>query len=147
MTTVRRALMVLLAAALIVPAAASARKTRHFASFETPSHHIRCLSFSRKGHPHERGIRCDLGDATNAPPPKPKSCEFDFGFSFGIRALDHHGHRLCVSDAVDLTQNVLHYGGRWHRVGVTCRSRTTGLTCRNHAGHGFFVSRDSQRVF
>jgi Family of unknown function (DUF6636) len=32
----------------------------------------------------------------------------------------------------------------WH--GIRCASRTTGLTCRNRSGHGFFLSRQRQRV-
>ena len=31
--------------------------------------------------------------------------------------------------------------------GILCRSETTGLTCTNRAGHDFFLSRQSQRVF
>jgi hypothetical protein len=33
----------------------------------------------------------------------------------------------------------------WH--GIRCLSATTGLTCRNRSGHGFFLSRQRQRVF
>lgn len=33
----------------------------------------------------------------------------------------------------------------WH--GIRCSSASTGLTCRNRSGHGFFLSRERQRVF
>jgi hypothetical protein len=33
----------------------------------------------------------------------------------------------------------------WH--GIRCTSRRTGLTCKNQSGHGFVLSRQSQRVF
>jgi uncharacterized protein DUF6636 len=39
------------------------------------------------------------------------------------------------------------YGASWRRGAVTCASRVTGVTCRNRAGHGVFVSRASWRVW
>src|ERR1700674_4208929 len=39
------------------------------------------------------------------------------------------------------------YGRSWSWKGLRCASATTGLTCRNTSGHGFFLSRGSQRVF
>ena len=41
----------------------------------------------------------------------------------------------------------LAYGRTWSWHGFRCNSATTGLTCRNTSGHGFFLSRESQRVF
>jgi hypothetical protein len=40
----------------------------------------------------------------------------------------------------------LAHGRTWSRSGYTCRSRTSGLTCRRGA-HGFFLSRKRQRYF
>jgi hypothetical protein len=37
----------------------------------------------------------------------------------------------------------LPYGSSWHRGAFTCRSRTTGVTCRNGSGHGLFLSRQA----
>jgi hypothetical protein len=31
--------------------------------------------------------------------------------------------------------------------GIRCASATTGLTCRNTSGHGFFLSRERPRAF
>jgi hypothetical protein len=39
----------------------------------------------------------------------------------------------------------LPYGRTWHRGAFTCQSRTTGITCRNRAGHGLFLSRETWR--
>ena len=33
------------------------------------------------------------------------------------------------------------YGKTWGLAGFACTSHTTGLTCRNRRGHGFFISR------
>jgi hypothetical protein len=41
----------------------------------------------------------------------------------------------------------LRYGRSWNWHGFRCTSRKTGLTCKNLAGHGFFLSRASQRRF
>jgi hypothetical protein len=41
----------------------------------------------------------------------------------------------------------LPYGKTWRRGVFTCRSRTTGLTCTNHRGHGLFISRESWRAW
>jgi Family of unknown function (DUF6636) len=41
----------------------------------------------------------------------------------------------------------LAYGRRWRFEGFRCRSRRVGLTCSNRSGHGFFLCRQSQRIF
>ena|ERR1700736_2027405 len=41
----------------------------------------------------------------------------------------------------------LAYGRTWSWHGFSCKSERSGLTCRNRSGHGFFLSRASQRVF
>ena len=38
---------------------------------------------------------------------------------------------------------MLGYGATWGGGGLRCTSATTGLTCRNQDGHGFFVSREN----
>ena len=42
---------------------------------------------------------------------------------------------------------VLRYGRSWSWHGIRCSSQRAGLTCRNRSGHGFVLSRKSQRVF
>jgi hypothetical protein len=41
----------------------------------------------------------------------------------------------------------LAYGNAWKHGVFTCSSAVTGVTCRNRAGHGLFVSRQSWRAF
>jgi hypothetical protein len=58
--------------------------------------------------------------------------------------------RPTVHTAVgDIEQDVpaLAYRRSWQRAGLRCTSQPAGLTCRNAAGHGFFLSRQSQRRF
>lgn len=41
----------------------------------------------------------------------------------------------------------LPYGQMWKRGVFTCWSRVNGVTCKNPAGHGLFVSREAWRSF
>jgi hypothetical protein len=41
----------------------------------------------------------------------------------------------------------LAYGKTWRHGPFTCSSDVTGVTCRNRAGHGLFLSRQSWRAF
>ena len=49
--------------------------------------------------------------------------------------------------AYDAVARVLAYGKTWSGGGLRCASATTGLTCRNKSGHGFFLSRENWRQF
>lgn len=42
---------------------------------------------------------------------------------------------------------VAQYGDTGDFGGITCKSMTTGLTCRNADGHGFHLSRAKQSIF
>lgn len=111
--------------------------------FQLPSKRIGCVVFSGK----TPTLRCDINGATNRPPAKPRSCEFDFGFSFGLSPRGK-ARRLCVSDAgTDPEARILRYGQRYRRFGFTCTSRQSGLTCTNRDGRGFRLARASQRLF
>jgi hypothetical protein len=72
------------------------------------------------------------------------------GFELGIRAK---GRVLCTGGILynPTTQRpayaTLAYGRSWRRGAFTCASRVTGVTCRNAAGHGVFVSRRSWRTW
>ena len=138
----RRALV--LSAAAAVLAVASPAEAR-FNGFQTPSKNIGCAYLVIEDHPRE--LRCDMRSTTNDPPPKPRSCELEWGYSFGMTARGR-ARRLCVSDTpVDPGFAVLAYG-RTRRFGpFTCHSRRTHLRCTNRGGHGFVLSRDRQRLF
>jgi hypothetical protein len=58
--------------------------------------------------------------------------------------------RVTVVDEVktDRMAPILAYGHRWHLHSLSCTSRSKGLSCSDaQTGHGFFLSRDTQRVF
>jgi hypothetical protein len=72
------------------------------------------------------------------------------GFELGVRAK---GQVLCTGGILydPGTQRpayvTLAYGRVWRHGAFTCVSRATGLTCRNAARHGVFVSRESWRTW
>jgi hypothetical protein len=77
-------------------------------------------------------------------------------------SLDWHGFQLLATKAGSTvcsggilyspgTQHpryvTLAYGRTWQHGTFTCTSRVTGVTCRNGANHGLFVSRESWRTW
>jgi hypothetical protein len=124
-----------LIAALILAAPATAAT-----SFHSPSGNIRCVidrtSFTR----------CDITNRDWSPPPKPESCEFDWGNSLRL-GFRGRGRFLCVSDAVDSGRK-LDYGQTIRRGRFRCRSRMSGMRCVNvRNGHGFALSKQRVRRF
>lgn len=114
------------------------------ATFATPSLNIGCYSTTTD-------VRCDIRRSRATRPSRPRGCRFDWGTAYGLTRTGR-GRGLCVSDtALPNPSNpprILRYG-RSIRVnaGITCTSRRAGLTCRNRAGHGFFLSRERIRLF
>src|SRR5215213_3931675 len=91
-------------ATLLVAAPASADPVQ----WNSPSGNIRCGSFGRDL------LRCDITELGNPRPPRPKSCEFDYGNMFGIRGKGRRGFRMCVSDAIaGPDYPTLKYGTVW----------------------------------
>ncbi|HEX8083938.1 MAG TPA: DUF6636 domain-containing protein [Solirubrobacteraceae bacterium] len=134
-----RALTLALAALLVVPATAAAKDPEQWNS---PSGNIRCGSFSRQL------LRCDMTELGNPRAPRPESCEFDYGNTFGIRGNGRRGFRMCVSDAIaGPDYPTLKYGTVWRRNGFRCTIRRSGVRCTNRRGHGFSLRRGRQRVF
>jgi hypothetical protein len=124
----RLALAAAAAALLTLPVPASAA----FRQFITPSRNIACGGDARF-------LRCDILRHTWTAPPKPSSCEFDWGGAIGMTRRGRVKFQ-CVSDSM-FNDHVLRYGRTWRNGRFRCTSRVTGLTCRNAARHGFRVSR------
>jgi hypothetical protein len=130
----------LLGAALVclVPAASASASPLVF--FHLPSKNIGCVWDGKS-------LRCDVNQFTNPRPPRPKSCEQDWGNAFGLKPTGR-ATRLCAGDtAVDPRSPTLAYGRTWSRGGFSCKASLAGLRCHNLSGHGFFLSRSSQQLF
>lgn len=126
--------------------------TDAFGFFKTPSGKIVC-QWVAGGRP---SALVECGVATGLEPPLPKS-------GVACRHLDYVGNRVelavtgrvqpvpCAGDAgpfADPAHTVyLHYGKSWGAQGLTCKAATSGLTCRNRDGHGFFLALRSWRTF
>ena len=109
----------------------------------TPSGNIYC-----NGAVEQSDIRCNIVERNGPPPqPRPTSCGQTWGHVFTMSATGPA--RLECGPApsrVDFTA-IAPYGETGTFGDISCRSETTGLTCRNLSGHGFSLSRDSQRLY
>ena len=121
-------LITLALAALGAPAAASA------ASFRSPSGNIGCYILSD-------GVRCDIVRRDWEPPPKPASCELDYGHGLSVGRRGR-GRFVCAGDTALNNGRKLHYGASIARGRFRCTSLRSGMRCVNERnGHGFKLSR------
>jgi hypothetical protein len=114
----------------------------HLQSFRSPSGNIGCVMF-------EGGARCDIRKREWSPPSRPASCPEQVDFGQGL-SVDHTGEAsfVCAGDtALDPSATALEYGEASEMGGTQCISRSEGITCANHSGHGFFISVQSYRLF
>ena len=130
----------LVALAVVAGALSAAPGASAAVSFHSPSGNIRCVIAARIY------TRCDITQRDWRPPPKPRSCDFDWGNTLEVRKRGR-GRFGCVSDAVNAGR-VLRYGESIARGRFRCRSRRTGMRCVNtRNGHGFALSRERVRRF
>ena len=121
-------------AALAVPALAQA------GGFQSPSGNIGCYI-------DKSGARCDIKHRSWSPPPAPKWCKLDYGQG---AAVDKHGKAglVCAGDTALNNGPKLGYGHSITKGRFRCVSKTSGMRCVNRRdGHGFFISRQSYRLF
>ena len=96
---------------------------------------------------NDDAARCDIHLPTWEPPAKPASCKLTWGQGLRIPALGGAGF-VCAGDtALDPDNQPLLYGQSDVIGSLICSSAAAGITCRNHAGDGFFISRTSYRTF
>ena len=132
------------ASALVVawPAAGST-----IISFRTPTGNIGCVFSAGISGDEKPTVRCDIRSRLHPEPSPPKSCPLDYGDSIQVYRLGR-AILVCHGDtAIDPSSRVLQYGQTFRHDGLACTSRFYGLTCTNRSGHGFFMSRQSWRVF
>jgi hypothetical protein len=140
----KRSLLISAVLALAISASAAAGV---LPGFQSPTGNIRCYY-----NPHglsSRGVtplvRCGLEHA-----------DYSMQLQRRCKAGDWHGFTLtpkgrpllyCPGGAggIRVASRTLAYGRTWQRGPFTCTSRITGVTCRNHTGHGLFISRQAYR--
>lgn len=107
--------------------------------FQSPSGNIGCFIDAS-------GARCDIGQRSWAPPPKPASCDLDYGN--GIEVSSDHADFVCAGDTTLGSGPPLPFGSSAQRGVFICESASTGMTCHEtRHGHGFFLARESFRLF
>lgn len=115
--------------------------------FRSPSGNIFCLYSGGTLGEEGASMRCDLRESAVSAP-RPADCDLSWGNAFEIAADGQSGHLVCHGDTVMIpTLTPLNYGGFFRQGAITCKSETVGVTCANALGHGFFVSRNAQRLF
>jgi hypothetical protein len=140
-----------LCALALWPASAAALRTP-LPGIRSPSGNIKCLFVP--GGPSM--MLCSIGDADYATRLQAR-CMGPNG-----AGVDWHGFTLPATRAaqINCTGGILYnpgtqrphyvtlpYGASWRHGSFTCSSRRSGVTCRNAAGHGVFLARESWRVW
>jgi hypothetical protein len=114
-------------------------------TFRMPSGNVYCAYEHYDFAPID--LRCEIRSGVRPLPPKPASCEFDWGAGYRLRERGP-ARVLCISDTVyDAKARVLAYGTT-RQLGVfRCSSSRAGLRCVNSTGHGFFLSRERSYTY
>lgn len=139
----KRGMLLLLAAGLIFATATgtASAKFLHYKLFKSPSGNIGC-AISKKD------VRCDIREHSWPTPPKPSSCDVDYGQGVAVGQHGRAGY-VCAGDTVlDPSASVLGYGDRISKGNIRCASKTKGMRCVNlDTKDGFFLSRDAVHLF
>ena len=114
-------------------------------TFETPSENIQCSVGLERGF---SDIMCTIINRQGPTAlPRPAGCNSDWGHDF---AMNNRGPVRMTCGPLNRNKDGFdraEYGVTGRFGGFVCQSERTGLTCTNEDGHGFFLSRRSQKVF
>src|SRR5688500_6054265 len=125
------------ACVLALLVATDAKALEHFAS---PSGNIGCIMT-------RAGVRCDIRERDWSPPPKPASCELDWGSGVFVGRRGR-ASMVCAGDTTLGASRRLAYGDAETLGRFRCLSRRVGMRCVNRRnGHGFLLSRERLRRF
>ena len=128
---------IVVAAILALCAAQDAQALEHFAS---PSGNIGCVM-------NKQGVRCDAREHDWTAPPKPASCELDWGSGVFV---GRHGRAsiVCAGDTALGATRRLGYGDAEAVGRFRCVSKRVGMRCVNRRNdHGFLIARERLRRF
>ena len=115
-----------------------------FIFFHSPSGNINCMLMSGD----YAGVRCDMLEFTPSFRNRPADCDLDWGDAFEVGINDRRGSLSCHGDTViDPSSMELGYGASARLGEFTCTSEKTGMTCTNAGGHGFAISKATQKLF
>jgi hypothetical protein len=149
--TPRAAIVLAVACVWCLTASASADSSTRLPGFRTPSGNISCLFLG--GRPAT--LLCKIGRAGYAKQLQDRCME-----PAGA-GVDWHGFELSAArkGAIACSGGALYkgtdrpsyvtlpYGRTWRQKMFSCSSRISGVNCSNPNGHGFFLSRQTWRVW
>lgn len=119
------------------PATTTSLKVRALKEFRSPTGNIVCGS-------GKFGVGCDITQR-NWTPPETGPCPGTWSLFLGT---DGTAEFSCETSGPGYDPPVLNYGEASYIGDVQCVSRQDGMTCTHRpTGHGFFVSRESYRLF
>jgi hypothetical protein len=123
-----------------------------YGAFKTPSGNIVCGWSIGGARPASASIECGIKSGLKPSPPRVHCTAGDPNDKrISLTAAGRAIPVTCAGDpgpfVVEAKATVLRYGKTWADGGISCTSATNGLTCRNRAGHGFFLSRERWRSF
>lgn len=130
----------LVAVAVALLGLATAASASALKGFVSPSGNIGCIM-------SQESVRCDIRDHSWQSPPKPKSCDVDYG---GGVAVDKSGKAqfVCAGDTTLDAGPALPYGSAITKGRFRCLSEESGMRCVNRRnGHGFFLAKQSYKLF
>lgn len=137
-----KTLVVAAAAAISFGVAVPAGAATHLREFQTPTRNIGCVLSNKYG----TEARCDIADHTWKATKRPKSCQLDWGNGIILGATGR-ARFSCAGDTTLHQGHKIRYGRSVHLKPFTCKVARAGVTCRNRHRHGFFISRQSYRLF
>jgi Family of unknown function (DUF6636) len=138
---------VLVGAALTLAVGIGAAAASADGFFQTPSRNIGCVYLAKAGYGERPYLRCDIGGGLRPRPPRPKSCDLDWGYGYSMRATGKAAPFCAGDTARNPGAPVVAYGRTWRKGPFTCVSRRIGLRCTNRSKHGFFLSRQHSYTF
>ena len=135
-------------AVLLAGVTAGAAAAGGTAFFQTPSKNIGCIYVAPFASTDKPLLRCDIGGGLHPLPPRPKSCDLDWGYGYEMIGGSGRPKTFCAGDtARDTRAPILRYGRTWKKGPFTCASQRVGLRCTNLVRHGFFLSRQHSYTF
>ncbi len=127
-------------------ALAYAQGYEEIGNFKTPSGNIHCMAW-RDRLTNKASMQCEMSEITAKIPAKPKDCQLDYGYRFGIGERGKP-ERVCHGDTIkNPNYKTLAYGKTWQVTGFTCDVTTIRLRCINLEKHGFELSKAVQKFF
>ena len=127
-------------AAVALLGLATAASASAFKGFSSPSGNIGCVM-------EGKAVRCDIRDHSWQSPPKPNSCDVDYGGGVAVGTKGKAGF-VCAGDTTLDAGPALAYGSSIGNSRFRCSSSEAGMRCVNKRnGHGFFLAKQSYKLF